>query len=253
MGKIDPPREPPFRLDVRALCGLDSALLDRVQQSRDLGRIAGRAAAVVAVGGGVYGFAFGVWRSVEQGIYSALKLPLLLFAVVACCAVINGFLAQLLRAPVGIVKGLVSILLALAVAAALLGALAPVSLYLALAVPGPTGAGFASSAVAGADSFMLQRTAQYVLLYHIVIIGAAGVVGNLRLYRLLCRLTDSKAIASRVLWSWMAVDALVGTQLSWILRPYLCKPALPAALLRPDAFQGNFFEELWRILSPLVM
>jgi hypothetical protein len=81
------------------------------------------------------------------------------------------------------------------------------------------------------------------------VVGLCGVAGNVRLYRLLESLTPSSAIAGRVFVSWLVVAGIVGTQLSWILRPFLCKPHLTPELLRADALDGNFFEELSRILG----
>src|SRR5690606_23976943 len=155
---------------------------------------------------------------------------------------INGFLALLLRARMGVSQGLVAILLSLAMAAVLLGALSPVSLLFVLSVPGPD--------QANVSDYELYQTAELVLFLHIVVIGLCGIAGNVRLYRLLRELVPTRAIAHRVMASWLIVDGVLGTQLSWVLRPFLCKPNLEPELLRHDALDGNFFEELSRILGP---
>jgi hypothetical protein len=67
-------------LNIGSLCRLTPAVVDSILAQRDLGRIGLFASAVIAAGGFAYGFCFGVWRSMEQGLYSAIKLPLLLFA-----------------------------------------------------------------------------------------------------------------------------------------------------------------------------
>jgi hypothetical protein len=243
----------PLSLNVGPLCRLDRALSDCIVEGRDLFRIAVFGAATTAIGGFAYGFTFGVWRSLEQGFYSAIKLPLLLFAIVLSTALANGIVARLLRAPIGILQGLVTVLLSLGLASTLLGALSPVALYLVTAVPGPlamTSEALASE-LSNGDPNRLYRTAQLVLLFHIVVVGACGLVGNIRLFWLLRRMTPSVSVAAKVLASWLLFDAFVGTQLSWILRPFLCKPGLPSAMIRPDALNGNFFEEIWRIVSPI--
>jgi hypothetical protein len=231
-----------LKLDLPALGRLDDSIVSHVQDGRQLGRIGLRAAAVTLAGGAIYGFAFGLWRAPEQALYSAIKLPLLLLAVVAASAVINGVLALLLRSGIGVLKGAVAILLSFSVAVLILAALAPVACLFVLSVPGPTSA-------AAPDE--IYRTAELVLFFHIVVIGACGVAGNVRLYQLLRRLAPTRAIAIRVLLSWIVVDGIVGSQLSWILRPFLCKPHLPPEFIRERALDGNFFEELWRILGPL--
>jgi len=232
----------PLELTVAALCRLDEAIVARVREGRELTRIALWAVALIVGSGALYGFVFGLWRAPEQALYAAVKLPLLLLSIVAASAVINGFLALLLRARIGVMQGLVAILLSISVAAVMLAALAPVALLFVLGVPGP---GHPS-----ATPEELYRTAEYVLLFHTVVIGACGIAGNLRLFRLLKRLAPSPSSAQRVFASWLLVDGLVGTQLSWILRPFLCKPTLEPEFVRKDALAGNFFEELGRILGP---
>lgn len=234
----------PLKLDLGALGRLDESIVSHVQANRRLGRIGAWALAVTLVGGAIYGFAFGLWRAPEQALYSAIKLPLLLLAVVAASAVINGVLALLLRSRIGVLQGAVAILLSFSVTVLILAALAPVAVLFVLSVPGPE-----TAATRPAEAY---RTAELVLFFHIVVIGACGVAGNFRLYQLLRRLAPTPAIARRVLLSWILVDGVVGSQLSWILRPFLCKPHLPPELIRERALDGNFFEELWRIVGPML-
>lgn len=232
----------PLELTVAALCRLDEAIVARVREGRELAKIALWAVKLILCSGALYGFAFGLWRAPEQAVYAAIKLPLLLLLIVGASAIINGFLALVLSARIGVMQGLVAILLSLSVAAIMLAAVAPVALLFVLGVPGP---GHPT-----ATPQELYRTAEYVLLFHTVVIGACGVAGNFRLFRLLQRLAPSPSIARRVFVSWLLVDGFVGTQLSWILRPFLCKPTLEPELLRKDALSGNFFEELARIVDP---
>jgi hypothetical protein len=236
--------ETPLRLDLRALGRLDESIVNHVQAKRHLGRIGAWAAAVTIVGGAIYGFAFGLWRAPEQALYSAIKLPLLLLAVVAASAVINGVLALLLRSGIGVLQGTVAILLSFSVAVMILAALAPVAVLFVLSVPGPE--------AAAARPAEVYRTAELVLFFHIVVIGVCGVAGNVRLYQLLRRLAPTRAVSRRVLLSWILVDGFVGSQLSWILRPFLCKPHLPPEFVRERALEGNFFEEVWGIVGPLL-
>jgi hypothetical protein len=233
--------DPPLKLGIRALARLDESIVNHVQANRALGRIGLWAAAVTLLGGAIYGFAFGLWRAPEQALYSAIKLPLCLFAVVAASASINGVLALLLRSGIGVRQGAVAILLSFSVAVLMLAGLAPVAVFFVLSVPGPATA---------APPAEIYRTGELVLFFHIVAIGACGLAGNVRLYQLLRRLAPTRAIAVRVLISWIVVDGFVGSQLSWILRPFLCKPHLPPEFIRDRALEGNFFEELWRILGP---
>jgi len=240
--RLDAPS--PLRLDLRALCRLDDSIVDHIQTSRQLGRIGAWATAITVVGGAIYGFAFGLWRAPEQALYSAIKLPLLLLFVVAASAAINGVLALLLRSGIGVRQGAVAILLSFSVAVLLLAALAPVAVLFVLSVPGPE--------AAAARPAEVYRTAELVLFFHVVVIGACGVAGNFRLYQLIRRLAPTRAISRRVLMSWILVDGFVGSQLSWILRPFLCKPHLPPEFIRDRALEGNFYEEMVRIVGPFL-
>jgi len=101
----------------------------------------------------------------------------------------------------------------------------------------------------GAEVRSALGQAQLLLAYHVALIGVSGVACLARLRVLLEALVGSRPHASRLFWMCFAVLALAGTQLSWILRPYLGKPMLPVEFFRANAFGGSFFEEVARWLS----
>lgn len=229
------------------LCRMDRSLVERIARGRGLRHIMVVASAVILVGGGLYGFTFGMWRSVTQGAYSAVKLPLLLFAVIACTILINGLLAIVLRTRLSIRQSVVCVLLGLSITAVLLGAFSPISFFFVSQVPPPL-EGIATLSSSNPLSVENHRVAQLVLAFHVVVIAICGVVGNVRLFQLLEAVTGSRAAARRLLITWLAVDGFVGAQLSWLFRPFLCKPDLEPQFIRPDALRGNFFEEIWGIV-----
>jgi len=49
---------------------------------------------------------------------------------------------------------------------------------------------------------------------------------------------------------WVVVFALVGAQMSWVLRPFIGAPNVPFTLLRQR--DSNFFEAVWRALGQLL-
>jgi len=53
-------------------------------------------------------------------------------------------------------------------------------------------------------------------------------------------------VALCVLLAWLAGNLFFGTQLSWILRPFIGAPGLKVEFLRRDAFKGNFYETIFR-------
>ena len=61
-----------------------------------------------------------------------------------------------------------------------------------------------------------------------------------------------RAVSRRVLFAWLAGNLVFGSQLSWILRPFIGSPALPVQFLRLDAFNGNFFETLFHSVRHLL-
>ena len=59
-------------------------------------------------------------------------------------------------------------------------------------------------------------------------------------------LSGDARVARRVLLAWLGGNLLLGSQLSWILRPFIGSPTLPVEFLRATAFKGNFYETVFR-------
>ena len=84
------------------------------------------------------------------------------------------------------------------------------------------------------------------MLTHVAVIAFAGIAANLRLMQLLRRFSGNRSgIAKRVLIVWLAGNLFLGSQLSWIMRPFIGSPNLPVQFLRKTAFQGNFYEAVF--------
>lgn len=202
---------------------------------------AGRAwfhVAVIIVGTGLYGAAMGCWRAPEQALFVAVKFPLIILLTTFGNGLLNGMLAPLLGLNLGFRQCLQAILLSYSILGVILGGFSPLLFFLVWNAP-PM-----SSGVAGAYDF--------IMLSHVLVIAFAGTVGNLRLSQLLERLGGSRAISRRVLFAWLTGNLILGSQLSWILRPFIGAPGLPVEFLRADAFHGNFFETLFRTVRYLL-
>ena len=90
-------------------------------------------------------------------------------------------------------------------------------------------------------------------LAHVAVIAFAGCAGNARLFQLLVRLGGHRAAAGRVLFAWLAGNLFLGSQLCWILRPFIGAPNLPVEFIRNHiALQGNFYENVFRTLTGLL-
>jgi hypothetical protein len=189
---------------------------------------------VIVAGAGVFGAAIGSWRGTEQAANSALKLPLVLLGTAAGNALLNGLLAPLLGLDLRLREAFAAVLLSFALAAAILGAVAPLMAFLVWNCP-PAAAG--ATADAAHNALMLTLVAA---------VAFAGVTANVRLFQLLRRIGGDTRAAWRLLFAWLAVNLLLGSQLSWIARPYVGKAGQPVVFVQANAFQGSFFEEIAR-------
>jgi hypothetical protein len=198
-------------------------------------------AAVIMAGAGCYGAAMGWWRDPQQALYVAIKFPLIILLTVVGNALLNAMLAPLLGLNISFRQSFLAILMSFTIAAAILGSFSPLTAFMVWNAP-PMSADVQSSG--GAYSF--------IQLAHVVVIAFAGVAANLRLAQLLRRLCGNTVIARRVLLAWLAGNLFLGSQLSWILRPFVGSPALPVEFLRTAAFQGNFYETVFRSVLRLL-
>lgn len=190
---------------------------------------------IIILGAGLYGGSVGSWRSPLQGGYTAIKFPLILLLTAFGNALLNGMLAPLLGLNLRFRQTLLAVLMSFTIAAAILGSFGPMVWYVTWNMP-PLQAAQGSS----------LTTHSFHLLSQVCLIAFAGIVANLRLVQLLQRLSGSPRIARRILFAWLAGNLLLGSQLSWLLRPFVGSPGLPIEFIRKEALHGNFFEAVWR-------
>ena len=207
--------------------------------NRDSGRQAFLCCLIIAGGCGLFGGSVGLWRSPLQSFYTALKFPLLVFLTAAGNGLLNGMLAQLLSSGLSFRQTSLAILFSFAIAAIFLGAVTPITLFILFNAPP-----LASRASVTGHSVML--------LTNVYVIAYAGVLANRRLLRLLALTSGSRRTARRVLFSWLAGNLLLGSQLAWVLRPFIGSPHLAVQFLREDPLRGNFYEAVANALRHLV-
>lgn len=215
------------------LLGDPAALVAWVE--RPTARRAAIIAAAALAGLALYGLTVGWWRSPVMGAYVAIKMPLLIVCTLGCNALLNGLFGLLLGSGLGVGRSMFALLLSFAVAALILGSLAPVTFFLAWNAPAP-------------DSPEAVRAHAAYLFSHTFLVGYAGVIANVHLHRLLRARTESQRIATLTLFAWLAGNAFLGAQFSWILRPFFGSPGLNVAFLRPDPLDGSFYEAVWHSL-----
>jgi hypothetical protein len=191
---------------------------------------------VIILSAGLYGAAMGWWRDPQQALYTAIKFPLIILLTTMGNALINAMLAPLLGLNIPFRQSFSAIVMSFTIAAAILGAFSPLIAFVVWNSPD-----MLSKNISGS-------TYNFILLAHVVVIALAGVTGNVRLFQLLAQLGGSRTIAVRVQFAWLAGNLFLGSQLSWILRPFIGSPTLPVEFFRKTAFHGNFFEAVFHSL-----
>jgi hypothetical protein len=171
----------------------------------------------------IYGAVMGSYHFVAaerlwQIAYSAVKIPILLFATTALC--LPGFFV------INTVLGLRDDL--------------PKALQAIFA--GQAALSIALAALAPFTRFWYFSTADYraALLFNIAMFTVATFAGHvlmLRQYRPLIRLRPNHRVA---LVGWLALYAFVGMQMGWILRPFVGDPDAPVAFLRQEPFTNAY-------------
>src|SRR5260221_14495497 len=149
-------------------------------------------------------------------------------------------LAWLLGLTLRFRQSFLAILMSFAIAGAILGSFSPLVFFLVWNTP-PASSPAASTSAA---YYFLQVTL-------VLIIAFAGVIANVRLIQLLERLSGNRVVARRILFAWLGGNLLLGSQLSWILRPFFGSPGLLVEFLRSYAFEGNFYETIFRAAAQL--
>ncbi len=195
---------------------------------------------VIIMGAGLYGAAMGWWRDPEQALYVAIKFPLIILLTTAGNALLNAMLAPLLGLNIPFRQSFSAILMSFTVTAAILGAFSPLLAFLVWNAPP-----MSPEAVSGPAYNLIKLT-------HVVVIAFAGVTGNARLFQLLAQLGGSRMVARRVLLAWLGVNLFLGSQLSWILRPFIGAPTLPVEFFRAAALHGNFYENVFHSLLQIL-
>lgn len=190
---------------------------------------------VIVAGTAAFGGAIGIWRDPLQALYTAIKFPLIILLTALGNGLLNGMLAPLLGVNISFRQSLLAVFMSFTIAAAVLGACSPIMYFLIWNTPA-----FSSDAAA-----TTATTHSFMFVVLSAVMAGAGVAGNVRLWQLLRQLSGSGAAAQRTLSAWLLGNLLLGSQLTWILRPFVGAPHLPVEFLRANAFEGNFFELLF--------
>ncbi len=195
-------------------------------------RWAGFCLITTAASTAVYGFTFGLWRSEAQAVCTAIKFPLVIFLTCLGNGLLNGVLGAVMDCGMTMRQSALGILMSFTITGLVLAGFAPVMLFVLWNTP-PMG-----SAAAGVGQSI-------TLVSHVAVIALAGYLGNLRLWQLLVLKTKSRLRALVVLGFWLSANLLLGSQISWMLRPWIGRPDREIHFFSEAPLQGNFFEAVW--------
>lgn len=184
---------------------------------------------MIIVGCGLYGASVGLWRSPLQAGYVAIKMPLVILLTAVGNAVLNGTLAQLFDTGLSFRQTSLAIIMSFAVAAMILASLSPLVLFLLVNTP-PFSIG--------------GHGGEVMLIALVAAIAFSGIVANVRLLGLIEHASRSRSAALKTLFAWLAGNLLLGSQVAWVLRPYIGRGDASVEFLSAQPWRGNFFESL---------
>ncbi len=188
------------------------------------------------IGASLYGLVLGFWRAPLQGLYAAIKLPLVLWLTALLSVVFLTLLCRLLEIPLTTFQVVLASLYCLAYAALVLGALAPVAALFQWALPP-----MAPEA---------QYTHNILFITQTFMVAGAGVGGVVGLSSLLKKVCRERRQYRFLLAAWSLTYAFVGGEVSWITRPFVGSVYYPVQFLRKDALDHNLYEVIGTHIIP---
>jgi len=184
----------------------------------------------------------GSWRNGWQALCTGIKLPLVILITTLGNGLLNAMLAPLLGLNISFRRCQVLLLVSFAMASLVLAGLAPIAWFVVWNTP-PL---HATTSLASPEYGLLQLTLTGFL-------ASAGIIGNVRLLPLLKAWGQTEAVALRVLLAWLAVNLFLGSQIAWVLRPFIWDPAGPVEFIGRQYFHGSFYETVFEAARRLIL
>lgn len=219
-------------LNIEGVFREHTALCDLVVRGEGLAPALRRLALIAFGGMAIYGFVIGLQHSMPQATASAIKVPLLFLCTLVVTLPAFHFIGLHAGSRLRFFQTLVIIMNGVATTGVLMAAFAPIALF-----------------------FLLSHTGyHFLVLLHFMIVGFCSVAGVMSVRRATSYIatTHGEGFTEGAEWcihAWMVVYALVGSQLAWMLRPFL-NAQEDFALLRSPG--GNFFSAVFAALVELL-
>lgn len=181
----------------------------------------------------LYGAVMGGAKGWEQMISSTLKLPFLFLATLAICLPSLHFFSILFGSKQTFSQTLTLILTAMSTTSILAVSLGTIAFFFMI-----TGSSYG-----------------FMKLLHVVFLGIAGYQGTLFLNQgmsliQLDSVEEGQMARKTVYKIWLVLYALVGTQMAWLLSPFLGNPESPFIIFRRT--QGNFYLDVIQTIGELI-
>jgi hypothetical protein len=215
------------RFPIPALCRGDRHLLNEWMSGVSTGSVR-ICVTIIIIGLALYGFTVGLWRGPEMAAYVSIKLPAAILLTLLVNGMLNGMLGLALGSGIGFRQSLQFLLAGFAIMAIVLGALSPVTFFLALNTP-------------PADHPDASSWHSLTLLTHTIAIAIAGILSHRKLLSFVREFALTRLAGVQTFFAWLVGNLFVGAQITWILRPFFGTPGLEIQFLRPDPLAGNFY------------
>jgi len=223
----------PERITIESIFRAQGRIRDQIINETEIGPTIVNLTLMIFCAGAIYGLTMGIYQSPYQALVSALKVPLLFYLTLMTCLPTLHFVGLLLGCRVKFGQSMAVLLLGMAIMSVLLAAFAPISV------------------------FFLATGSEYnfLMVMHVAVFTFCGVAGlhsiNKNFHILRTHVPGDEHPAARYLMGiWMALYMFVGTQMSYVMAPFVGWERTGFILFR-DA-PGNFYTEVWRILQQLL-
>jgi hypothetical protein len=177
----------------------------------------------------LYGLSMGLFRGWGASCVSAAKLPFLFILTISVCLPPFYTLNCLDGPRLTLRQSLRLLLLATSANALALASYMPVSVFFTLTTS--------------------YQGYSFLVLMHVAVFALAA-LASLAVVTLIFRATAAergRRLRPRLVLSWGILYAFVGTQMSWMLRPWIGSRSAPYTLFRPRG--GSFIEAVWTMLT----
>jgi hypothetical protein len=181
---------------------------------------------------GLYGTGMGLFRGMVPAAVSGAKLPLLYLFTLAVALPAFYFLNCLAGPRLGFRAVCRLLLLALSANAAALASFVPVAWFFALT----TG----------------RAEYNFIVLMHVAVFAISGALSIVVIgvvFRATARHVGLR-FRPAFLLGWAMLYGLVGSQMSWVLRPWIGSHDMPYTVLRP--IEGSFFEAVFVVIRSVL-